>query len=131
MKIEREMLERRKREADEKARSLRSFVKELTATCAHCGTEDAVIHEDLVRAQNDAQFYEEEAARLGESLTKDGGTTFWVHEDAAGEWRWHLRAANNRIIADSGEGYKNKQDCLHAIELVKGSASAAVKEKKD
>ena len=44
---------------------------------------------------------------------------FEVYKDKAGEWRWRLRASNGKIIGDSGEGYKNKQDCLHGIELVK------------
>ena len=35
-------------------------------------------------------------------------------------WRWRLRAANNQIIA-SGESYANKVDCLHAIELIRGT----------
>ena len=30
------------------------------------------------------------------------------------------------VIADSGEGYFNKQDCLHGIELVKGAYNAPV-----
>lgn len=50
---------------------------------------------------------------------------FDVFKDKAGEWRWNLKADNNKIIADSGEGYVNKQDCLAGIELVKGGAIAA------
>lgn len=42
-------------------------------------------------------------------------------------WYWHLKAANNQIIAH-GEGYQNKADCLHAISLVKQSYSAAIRE---
>jgi uncharacterized protein YegP (UPF0339 family) len=34
------------------------------------------------------------------------------------QWRWRLRAANGRIIADSGEGYNNHGDCAAAILLV-------------
>jgi uncharacterized protein YegP (UPF0339 family) len=41
------------------------------------------------------------------------------------DWYWHLRADNNRIIATGGEGYKNKNDCLHGIELVKELAPTA------
>ena len=51
---------------------------------------------------------------------------FYVYVDRAGEWRWYLRAANGRKIADSGEGYKNQQDCLHGISLVKSAANAPV-----
>ena len=44
---------------------------------------------------------------------------FEVYKDKAEEWRWRFRASNSKIIADSGEGYKEKDDCLHGIELVK------------
>jgi len=33
------------------------------------------------------------------------------------EWRWRLRASNGEIIA-SGEGYHNRDDCIHAVNLV-------------
>ena len=49
-----------------------------------------------------------------------------TYRDAATEWRWRLRAANHQIIAVSGEGYKNRRDCLHAIGLVKASSTAPV-----
>ena len=44
------------------------------------------------------------------------------------EWRWTLHAGNHEPIANSGEGYVNKSDCLHAIDLVKGSQDALVEE---
>ena len=50
---------------------------------------------------------------------------FKVYKDEAGEWRWRFIASNGRIIADSGEGYINKTDCLHGIELVKSEAPEA------
>ena len=43
---------------------------------------------------------------------------YYIFQDSQHYWRWHLVAANNRIIADSGEGYVNEQDCLAAIGLV-------------
>ena len=43
------------------------------------------------------------------------------------QWRWHLKAANGRLIANGGEGYYNEQDCLAAIELVKNSKTAPVR----
>ena len=52
-----------------------------------------------------------------------------MYQDQKNEWRWRLFAANNRILADSGEGYKNKADCLAAINLVKSSSSAPVYER--
>ena len=45
-----------------------------------------------------------------------------------GQWYWHLLAPNHKIIAQ-GEGYHNKADCLHAIDLVKMSYSAPVYER--
>ncbi len=45
---------------------------------------------------------------------------YWqVYQDDAGQWRWRLRAANNRILADSGEGYTRERDCHRAIKAVK------------
>lgn len=51
-----------------------------------------------------------------------------VYRDTANQWRWRLYAANNKIIADSGESYYNKQDCLSGIALVKSSSNAPVQE---
>ena len=53
---------------------------------------------------------------------------YYIYKDANGHWRWFLLAGNNRKIANSGEGYWNKQDCLSAINLVKGSSAAPVYE---
>lgn len=33
------------------------------------------------------------------------------YQDDSGEWRWRAVAPNGRIVADSGEGYKNRGDC--------------------
>jgi len=52
-----------------------------------------------------------------------------IYRDRANEWRWTLIAGNGRIISDSGEGYHNKQDCLHGIDLNKQSFSAPVYER--
>ena len=52
--------------------------------------------------------------------------TYEYYKDHKGEWRWRLKAANGRIIADSAESYKEKEDCLHDIDLVKQSSNAAV-----
>jgi uncharacterized protein YegP (UPF0339 family) len=54
---------------------------------------------------------------------------FSVYRDKQRQWRWTLRAANGRKIADSGEGYSSKSDCLAGIELVKHSTLAPVKAK--
>lgn len=53
---------------------------------------------------------------------------FYLYKDVSGYWRWTLYAANSKKIANSGEGYFNKADCLSAISLVKGSSLAPVRE---
>ena len=43
------------------------------------------------------------------------------------KWYWRLIADNNKdIIADGGQGYREVDDCLHGIDLVKKSADAKV-----
>ena len=42
-----------------------------------------------------------------------------IYRDAKREWRWRLRAANGRIIADSGEGYRRKASLLGGIECAR------------
>jgi uncharacterized protein len=51
---------------------------------------------------------------------------YHVYQDRSQEWRWRLKAENGRIVADSGEGYQNRQDCLDGIQLVKGSSQVPV-----
>lgn len=41
-----------------------------------------------------------------------------LYRDDAGEHRWRLVAANGEIIADSGEGYVNRDDCLEMAERI-------------
>ena len=53
---------------------------------------------------------------------------YFIRRDATGQWRWRLRATNNRIVAESGEAYRNRADCEAAIVLVKGSAMSPVRE---
>lgn len=38
----------------------------------------------------------------------------------SGQWRWRLVAPNGEIVAQ-GESYARKEDCLHAIDLVKST----------
>ena len=53
---------------------------------------------------------------------------YYIYRDVQNLWRWHLLAGNNRKIANSGEGYYNRDDCLSAISLVKGSSTTPVYE---
>ena len=129
MKPDREALQAQRREYEERARSLKCYVRELSETCAKYGTDHALVEEDLRKAEHDARHFEEKLAEIGELLAGEyDEITYRVRKDSAGEWRWSLRAANERVIADSGEGYRHRQDCLHAIELVKHSTHAPIKE---
>jgi uncharacterized protein YegP (UPF0339 family) len=49
---------------------------------------------------------------------------FLLYQDRARQWRWTLYASNNRKIADSAEGYHNKQDAVHGIGLVMGTSTS-------
>jgi uncharacterized protein len=53
---------------------------------------------------------------------------YHIYRDTTNLWRWYLLAGNNRKIANSGESYYNKADCIAAITLVKSSGSAPVYE---
>ena len=53
---------------------------------------------------------------------------FHIYKDYKGEWRWRLKAANGKILADSGESYTSKQHCREALDLVKGAVTSPVVE---
>jgi len=53
---------------------------------------------------------------------------YYMYRDAAGQWRWYLSAANGRKVANSGEGYHNKVDCIYAINLVRQSGATPIYE---
>ena len=51
---------------------------------------------------------------------------FEIYKDADQEFRWRLRASgNNKVIADSGEGYTTKDNCQDGVDLVKAQAAGA------
>lgn len=50
---------------------------------------------------------------------------FVLYKDNAGEFRWRLFATNGKVIADSGEGYKNRVDCVAGARSVASTASNA------
>src|ERR671916_425773 len=127
MKSEHEWSEDEPRGYEGQLRGLRSYVRELKETAAAHGTEPEHFEHDLTEAEHNIKYYEDEVARIKGQLGKGSdGATYFVYRDAASEWRWQLRAANHRIIADSGEGYRDRADCLHGISLVKNSKDAPV-----
>ena len=66
------------------------------------------------------------AASKVRSTRTSKAMSFHVFKDEGGQWRWWLQSPNGRSIASSGEGYKNKKDCLSAIDLVKHASQAEV-----
>lgn len=50
---------------------------------------------------------------------------FKIYKDKKGEYRWRFKAANNKIIADSGEGYINWQSVINGVNFVKKFAPTA------
>ena len=55
---------------------------------------------------------------------------FQIFKTRNGQFRWRLRADNNKIIADSTESYIRKSDCKQGIEILKlQSSEAKVKDK--
>ena len=51
--------------------------------------------------------------------------TFELYKDKKGEFRWRLRHENGNIIADSGEGYADKDGAKNGINSVKENAPTA------
>ena len=52
--------------------------------------------------------------------------SFRIYKDTSGYWRWSYRSTNGNVIADSGEGYVNRSDCLRGIQIMKDSLNAPV-----
>ncbi len=72
----------------------------------------------------------EEATENLESVVPEADTVekgeayFTVYKDNADEWRWRLVASNGNIVADSGEGYTERNDAVEALERVKEYSTA-------
>ncbi len=52
---------------------------------------------------------------------------FVIYRDKAGEWRWRLFSANNRIVADSGEAYVTEYKARRALKTATATAVLAEK----
>ena len=55
---------------------------------------------------------------------------FEIYKDKSGEFRWRLTHTNGQIIADSGQGYKAKQDAIKGISSLKENIPNAIVEDK-
>lgn len=47
-----------------------------------------------------------------------------LYKDQKDEWRWRIVATNGRIVACSGEGYKNSLDAIAGVIATKNILSA-------
>ena len=52
---------------------------------------------------------------------------YQIFKDTTDEFRFHLKASNGEIIAQS-EGYQTKEDCLNGIEVVKKSCDGEIED---
>ncbi len=41
-----------------------------------------------------------------------------VFKDKRGKYRWRAKASNGKIIGTSGQGYADKRDCMHGLEIL-------------
>jgi len=57
------------------------------------------------------------------------GLTFEVFRSRNKQWRWRLRSVNGKIIANAGESYRRRIDCMAGIKLVKQSDLASMSER--
>lgn len=71
---------------------------------------------DEATPEDEAEAEEEEIALRGVS------DRHIIYQDKKGEWRWRRIARNNRIIAVSGEGYKNLNHCFAMVKRICGGA---------
>lgn len=56
-------------------------------------------------ARQVGEYQKLEAHRLG----KASGSRIEVYTDKKGEFRWKLKSANHKILAEGGEGFKTRQ----------------------
>lgn len=82
--------------------------------CAVATSAVALLVSELVLAPDQA------------AATQRSRLRFELRRDPNAEYRWRLKGGNGELIA-SGEGYKAKAACRHAIDVIKrGAGSAAI-----
>lgn len=74
MKTQREILEEAKLEFEEKLQNLLAYTRELTSRAEKHGSEKAHYEADLMKAKNDAQYYENKIESI-EQLIKPTSAT--------------------------------------------------------
>ena len=56
-------------------------------------------------------------------MAKNAGFEFY--KDAAGEWRWRLRAKNGQLLANGGEGFASKANVVRSMKAVRKAVAKA------
>jgi uncharacterized protein YegP (UPF0339 family) len=51
---------------------------------------------------------------------------YFAYRHNASRWRWTYYASTMKIIAIGTESYANKDDCLNAIRIMKGSSGSTI-----
>ena len=74
MQDHRAMLEGERSEMREKLRNIRAYADALRQRAAEHGTDDEHCKRDLMKAENDASYYEAEIERLTDALGRGGPT---------------------------------------------------------
>src|SRR5262249_29569881 len=64
------------------------------------------------------------AAQAGKEKGEAGKLKFELYKDKEMEFRWRLKAANGKILATSGQGYKAKAACLNGIKRIQKDADS-------
>ena len=108
-------IERYKNELGEKQRELLKVTSELRECLANCKQNNT--RPPVVLEQIDKETSTKSKERL---------SYFEIFTDDQGHFRWRFKAKNNKIVADSGEGYTTKQNLKKGI----NAFVSAVKEEK-
>ncbi|QCC50506.1 HVO_2922 family protein [Halapricum salinum] len=81
---------------------------------------------NILAAASEGYTRRRDAKRSVDSIREDvADADFEVYEDNRGDHRWRLKAANNEIVATSGEGYSSKSSAEEAVERIKRLAPDA------
>jgi len=89
-------------------------------------------YEQYIGCLNGIRSVKKNSGSPVEDLTLEGGPRFpnpkyQMFKDAAGKYRFHLKAGNGEIIAQ-GEGYESRESSLDGIDAVKNSANAEIED---
>jgi len=50
------------------------------------------------------------------------GLKYEVYQDAKKDFRWRLKSANGNVIANGGQGFATKDNCVGSIKLIQAEA---------